>query len=246
MPYIHGLPAALRRRGLTVEVVPGWETRGSPSFNPVGSVSHWTAGPNGGDRPSLKVCVNGRPGLGGPLCNVFLTRNGVAVVVAAGRANHAGKGGAGGLRGNSSVFGTEAENSGGGGWTKEQRWAYPRINAAYVDLGASRKHIYGHHEWAPGRKIDIQDWPMDAMRDAVLGLVTPVPEPAKDLRVLKKKGRQMLVIKLGRSKWSLITGDRLVRISEDLGMQLVAQGLPFAHVDQEDFDALRGALTAEA
>lgn len=175
MPYQTGLVDALKRRGLTVEVVPGWETRGSASFNPKGAVSHWTAGPKKGDRPSLRIVVEGRVGLPGPLCNVFLTRAGVAVVVAAGRANHAGKGGWRGLVGNSAVFGTEAESSGTGDWTAAQRHAYPRVNAAFCDLGGfSPDMVCGHNEWAtpPGRKIDIRDWPMATMRADVARILT--------------------------------------------------------------------------
>ena len=171
MGYATGLPAALARRGLQVEVVPGWQTRGSSAFAPRGAVCHWTAGPRTGDRPSLNVVVNGRPGVPGPLANVFLTRGGVAIVVAAGRANHAGEGGWRGLVGNSTVFGTEAENSGGGEWTDAQRRAYPRINAAYADLGGfGVEMICGHSEWT-SRKIDIRDWDMPAMRAQVAAVI---------------------------------------------------------------------------
>ena len=172
MSYQIGLPEALARRGVWVEVVPGWQSRGSSTFDPRGAVSHWTAGPKAGDRPSLKVCTVGRLDLPGPLCNVFLTRAGTAVVVAAGRANHAGKGGWKGLSGNSTVFGTEAESSGDGDWTDAQRKAYPRVNAAYCDLvGFGPDMLCGHHEWAPDRKIDIRDWPMPAMRASVAAIL---------------------------------------------------------------------------
>lgn len=173
MSYALGLPAALRARGLTVETVPGWETRSAGSFNPHGAVSHWTAGPATRDRPSLSVCINGHGSLAGPLCNVFLTRGGVAIVVAAGRANHAGIGGWRGLVGNSSVFGTEAENSGFDPWTSAQLWSYPRINAAYCDLGGfGPEMVCAHFEWTP-RKIDIRTWPggMPAMRGSVMALL---------------------------------------------------------------------------
>ncbi len=177
MPYQLGLPAALARYGLAVDLVPGAETRGSANFNPKGSVSHWTAGARTGDRGSLKICIDGRPDLSGPLCNTFLPR-GLTVatqrvlVVAMGRANHAGAGGWKGLLGNSAVWGTEAENSGNGEWTDWQRWAYPRINAAYADLSSfDETYCCGHHEWAPTRKKDITDWPMPGMRSAVKSLL---------------------------------------------------------------------------
>lgn len=184
MGYQTGLPAALAAQGLTVELVPGWETRGAASFTPRGAVSHWTAGPRGTTgRPSLSVVIYGRKDVLGPLCNVYLARDGAAVVVAAGRANHAGAGGWRGLTGNSSVFGTEAEAAGDGDWTDAQRWAYPRINAAYCKLGAfGPEWCCGHNEWAPGRKIDIRDWDMTAMRAQVAAQLAgkPTPPPVQE------------------------------------------------------------------
>jgi hypothetical protein len=166
MPYQLGLPAALARFGLVVETVPGWETRGNASFNPKGSVNHHTAGPASGIRPSLHVVTYGRSDLTGPLCNVFLDRNGVAVVVAAGRANHAGQGGYRGLIGNSAVFGTEAESTGIGAnpWTDKQLEAYPKVVAAYHYLmGQNNADTNCNHKtWAPYRKVDCasltDDW----------------------------------------------------------------------------------------
>ena len=168
MPRQTGIPAALKKYGVKYETVPGWRTRGSASFNPKGVVCHWTAGPrNAKGRPSLNVVTYGRPGLSGPLCQVYLDRNGVAVVVAAGRANHAGRGGYKGLSGNSSVFGIEAECGGDGDWTDAQREAYPKVVAALVSLtGRSEKYVCGHNEWTT-RKIDIRDWTMPKMRSEV-------------------------------------------------------------------------------
>lgn len=150
-----GLPAALARFGLTVEVVPGWETRGSSAFNPAATVGHHTAGSSRGTRPSLAICTYGRADLPGPLCNTFTDRNGVAVVVAAGRANHAGRGGFRGLVGNSTVIGHEAEDEGDGRWTDAQRWAFPRVHAAHLWLMKRDASWYcSHRTWAPGRKPD--------------------------------------------------------------------------------------------
>lgn len=176
MPRVIGLPATLATWGCPVELVAGYATRGSTTFSPRGSLSHWTAGPKTGDRPSLHICIHGRTDLPGPLCNVFLTRAGVAVVVAAGRPNHAGSGSWKGLAGNSAVFGTEAENSGGGEWTAAQRVTYPRINAAFAMLGGfDAPMCAGHSEWAPTRKIDIRDYTMERMRREVAALLLEGP-----------------------------------------------------------------------
>ncbi len=169
MPYQLGLPAALAKFGLVVETVPGWEKRGNASFNPKGSVNHHTAGPANGARPSLNIVTNGRSDLKGPLCNVLLDRNGVAVVVAAGRANHAGTGGYKGLTGNSSVFGTEAESTGVGPnpWTQAQLEAYPKVVAAYHYLMGQKTADTNcnHKTWAPYRKVDCAVLPDQWFKD---------------------------------------------------------------------------------
>lgn len=181
MRYL-GIPAALAARGLAVEVVPGWETRGSDSFAPGGVTCHWTAGPRGTTgRPSLGVVTNGRSGLPGPLCNVYLARDGKAVVVAAGRANHAGAGGYRGLKGNSSVFGIEAECGGDGDWTPAMRVAYPKVVAALLSLiGRDASWAMGHNEWAPTRKIDIRDYTMAVMRQQVAAVLAGQPVPVSN------------------------------------------------------------------
>lgn len=183
MPFQTGIVAALQRFGLDVDTVPGWQTRGSSAFNPAGVVGHHTAGPRTGDRPSLDVCVNGRGGanpLDGPLCNVFLPRGltpvqQAPVVVAAGRANHAGAGGWRGLVGNSAVFGIEAEDDGvDGTWTEWQLWAYPRVVAGLLAYVGSDEQLYcAHRTWAPSRKIDPTGIYDAWMRDRVHTLLNP-------------------------------------------------------------------------
>lgn len=192
MGYQTSLPTVLKSMGLTVEVVSGWSTRGSSSFNPKGAVSHWTAGPrNATGRPCLNLVTYGRSDLPGPLCNVYLDRQGIAVVVAAGRANHAGTGGWKGLVGNSSVFGTEAESGGEGDWTPAMRLAYPKINAAYAKIGGFNASMCcGHSEWAPTRKVDIKGYTMDYMRGQIAtllngGSIDPQPDEEDDMKNLK-------------------------------------------------------------
>jgi hypothetical protein len=103
---------ALRDAGVDVVEHPGWQTRGSDRFDPKGVICHHTASAPGRDAPSLGICVDGRPDLPGPLCHVLLSRSGRAIVIAAGRANHAGAGGFRDLSGNSSVLGIEGEYAG--------------------------------------------------------------------------------------------------------------------------------------
>lgn len=175
MGYLN-LPAALAARGLTVEVVPGWETRSNGyDLAAKGALCHWTAGPAGTTgRPSLSIVVNGRANLPGPLANVYLDRKGVAVVVSALSANHGGVGTWGGYSGNSRFFGTEAEAASAADFTVEQRWAYPRVNAAYCDLGPfGADMVASHAEYATpaGRKTDINGYTMADMRAQVAALL---------------------------------------------------------------------------
>jgi hypothetical protein len=73
----------------------GWRTRGNLPFTPEGIIVHHTGGNRIGDAPSLYVVRDrGRPrdDIPPPLCNILLARSGVAHIVAALKANHAGLG----------------------------------------------------------------------------------------------------------------------------------------------------------
>jgi hypothetical protein len=163
MPW---LADALRAGGLPVVEVGDWRARSTGTMQtPIGVLGHHTAGPAGGNFPSLNVVVNGRPGLSGPLAQLGLGRDGTWFVIAAGRANHAGVGVLPWVprdRGNEYLIGVEAESTGRGDWTGPQLDAYPRGVAAllrHLKLPADR--FAGHKEYAPTRKIDPFGWPGD-------------------------------------------------------------------------------------
>lgn len=211
MAYLN-LPAALAKRGLTVETVPGWETRSNGyDLTARAAICHWTAGPRASTtRPSLNIVVNGRPDLTGPLCNVYLDRRGVAVVVSARAANHAGAGNWRGVSGNSKLFGTECEAAGSDDFTALQRVAYPRVNAAFCDLGGfGPEMIAGHYEYAlpKGRKTDPQGYTMDQMRQQVAAILAgppslnPFATPEEDLDA--KQAQQLADI------WTKTVGQKL-------------------------------------
>ena len=155
MGYDTGIATRLRNAGLPVVECSGWQSRGSSSFNPRGSVNHHTAGPSSGATPSLNTCINGRPDLSGPLCNVFQSRepdgNDKAYVVAAGTANHAGSGGWKGLSGNSSVYGLEIEHTGTSPLSEGRQRIAAAIHAAI--FGGDVSYVCQHYEWTT-RKID--------------------------------------------------------------------------------------------
>lgn len=154
MSHHTGVVEALRDHHLEVGFCPGWETRGSSTFWPKGHVAHhdaiatrWTTPPG--------LLISGRPDLAGPLCNTALQSTGKVWMVAAGRANHAGTGGWRGLVGNSTVWGTEAQNAGTGQeWPDEQIDAYTRLSAALAEFfGFTPEMVCRHAEWT-SRKID--------------------------------------------------------------------------------------------
>ena len=172
----------LRAAGLRVVECSGWQSRGSSDFSPRGSVNHHTAGPSSGATPSLNTCINGRPDLAGPLCNVMQSRepdgNDIAYVVAAGRANHAGSGGWKGLSGNSSVWGLEIEHTGTSPLSQGRQQIAARIHAAM--FGGDPSMVCQHFEWT-SRKIDAATGvDPNAFRQMVAaGGQAPVPPPPK-------------------------------------------------------------------
>jgi len=134
MGYQTGILEALRDWNLTVVQVPGWQTRGSSSFDPHGFVAHHDV--IGPQTSCPRIIIDGRSDLPGPLSQFWLERNGRVHLVAAGRANHAGEGSWNGLSGNSSVWGCEANNLGTSAdpWPQAQLEAYYRLAAACADF----------------------------------------------------------------------------------------------------------------
>jgi hypothetical protein len=174
-----GIADRLRAKGLKVVEVSGWRERGSATFSPQGSIDHHTAGPLSGNAPSLNICINGRSDLPGPLCHVLIARDNTCYVIAAGRANHAGTGGYGGLSGNSSVYGVEHENTGTGNepWREDQRDTAARVHAALLSgIGRDSSWVCQHKEWTT-RKIDKWGQTGSDMRNRVNKYLSAAPTP---------------------------------------------------------------------
>lgn len=156
--------AALKAEGVRFTELEGWTTRGRDAatgkrFGPVhGSLNHHTAGTS-----SLQaIAYRGQNGtLPPPLAHAYLPKSGVLVLVAAGRANHAGAAArnsyeaivaetpipkpdkqSGTVDGNDCFYGCETENLGDGRdtYTRAQYDAWVRYNAA----------ICRHHGWGAG------------------------------------------------------------------------------------------------
>ncbi|MCK1536895.1 MULTISPECIES: N-acetylmuramoyl-L-alanine amidase [unclassified Bradyrhizobium] len=179
------LPGVLRDAGLEVLEHPAWQTRGHGDMGKVqGVLCHHTCGPLHGDLPDINVLVDGRPDLGGPLCNIGLGRSGKVYMIAAGKGWHAGAGSWQGVTdGNSHFIGIEAENTGetkgprAEAWPDVQMAAYMRVCAAIIThVGAGVGMVAGHKEYARplGRKND-PSFDMVMFRAGVAQLVANKP-----------------------------------------------------------------------
>lgn len=176
------MPARLRRWGLDVETVPGWEHRGrAGQFDPKVVVCHHTGtkNPRRLEFPTRTVLIDGRSDLAGPLCNFGLSPTGRVLLVAAGVTNNAGRGGWAGFAGNRHTVGIEAENDGVEPWPADQLDAYDLLAACSAEtVGAGAGMVCAHFEWAPHRKDDPHNFDMPAMRSRVSHLLAHPPHAA--------------------------------------------------------------------
>jgi hypothetical protein len=146
--------ALMRARGLRVSAMAGWEDRGrSADFAPRAVLLHHTAAAVDVDR----ILRDGRPDLSGPLCNWAVHRNGGWVLVAAGRANHAGVG----TLPNSASYGVEAtgpDPAGASGPAAFGNYGAYVLGVACILAaeGWDTSAVFGHKETARpvGRKVD--------------------------------------------------------------------------------------------
>lgn len=170
------MPEVLRKSGLKVEEVSGWQYRGHGDVKNIeGVLLHHTAGSSEGNMPSLDTVTRGRSDLKGPLCNLALGRDGTYYVVAAGKAWHAGRGSYMGIDhndGNSHLIGIEAENTGYLHGPRAEPWPEVQMEAYKIGVQALLQYLHlparnaiGHKEWAPDRKtdptFDMQDFRKD-------------------------------------------------------------------------------------
>ena len=187
----------------------GWRERGSSTFSPLGFVWHHTAGPLSGNAPSLAICTYGRTGLPGPLCNLFLARDGTVYVVAAGRANHAGSGSWRGLTGNSSVWGLEIENTGYGTGPKAEPWSPLILDLAARIVRALRvdPDLACHHKEWTSRKVDMHTVGGAAMREAVRKIdYTAPPSPAPPPALAHLESGPMFLVAEGVGLFVIVEG----------------------------------------
>lgn len=188
------LAGALRGAGLTVLEHPGWKTRGKDGMRPRvviahHTATHWTTS----DAVVTNLLARGRSDLPGPLCHLGLNRQGQFIVIAAGKANHAGAGSWLGADESVEAIGIEAYNYGNSvafpsrePWPQVQLDAYQRGVAALLShLGRDQQSVCAHREWAypKGRKPDPSGIDMDQFRLQVAYLL------AKEDTVILRSGK---------------------------------------------------------
>lgn len=166
----------LRAAGLQVEEEPGWRTRSAEededasTYSPIGLVAHETRPETATSSVSgeIRVLIEGRPGLSGPIAQTFISRAGVWHVVAAGLCHHVkqGWGGAFSGYGNTRLLGVEAQHAESESWADKpaQYDAYVRgVAAICKHKGWSAEKVVGHKEHQPGDKPD-PEFNMDRFR----------------------------------------------------------------------------------
>ncbi|HEY9264391.1 MAG TPA: N-acetylmuramoyl-L-alanine amidase [Mycobacterium sp.] len=172
MAYIwqRWMPDAYRKAGLKVVEVSGWENRGRPAstgnFDPRGpKTNHHTGTTTSATKkmPTLRTLIEGRPDLPGPLSQKGIGFDGTVYVIAAGRANHAGKVGKSGVTGmpygadgNALALGDEVDTNGTQTMPKAQRDALAIVNA--VDLKHFKRgtaYLHRHQDISGTGKWDL-------------------------------------------------------------------------------------------
>jgi hypothetical protein len=211
MAKTDGLIRHLRHWGLRVEEKDGWRARERPyGFYPKAVIAHHTASnSSSGNFASEAVVTFGRPDLPGPLCQFLLGRDGTVKIIAGGYSNHAGYGGPrAGIpanQGNTYAYGIEAENNGiGEKWSAKQLNAYYRLCAALLAWIGTKdvSKVFGHKEWAPGRKIDPAGINMDNFRKQVKAALDQGPTiPTIRLSRVKPNKRNNDVLLLKTRLW---------------------------------------------
>lgn len=256
--------ARVRAAGVVVREVPGWEARGATFEQvPCGIVDHHDASTRkSGEWGALGVITTGRPGIPGPLSQWQIARclDGVPklAVVAAGKANHAGRGGprtVGGVHvpangGNGLLYGAEKANDGlSEPHTPAAHYATDVLFAAVLAevRGVGMSRLMGHKTWATpeGRKRDpVYDMAWRQARvAAVLNPPPPVvgPDEAEDDSTMR-----LYLVNHGDGRWSrafLRPSGVIVPVDSNARAEaLKAGGIPETVLTAAEFTALQSAL----
>lgn len=245
MPPAIWLADILKDAGLRLFYVDGWESRGGFGFAPKGVMQHHTVtSPGTADAVvDRMLAIRGSSTVPPPLCNYSTNRDGSVSVIAAGIANHGGKGFWQGYDSNRYFFGDEMKNLG----TSAEPWPIIQLDSARVAAAAVLKHLgadagmlCGHKEYAtpPGRKTDPHTLDMDRERvevDAIMrgdDMLTEKEENVvRDLLALleadglgtreSRKGRLDKIVQIGKN-YPTVPAPGDGGVSEDRVKELIA------------------------
>jgi hypothetical protein len=142
--WLQDLDQALRARGVIFEEYGDWRNCGRPAstgnFDPQGVLCHHTASPSGcSDQDDIDCIMAGNSSAPGPISQLYIGRSGSVYILAAGRANHGGKGKRPGIDTsgcadmNAALIGIEAGASGYDYWPDEQTYTYGEVVFALCD-----------------------------------------------------------------------------------------------------------------
>lgn len=200
----HAAAVACDTVGSTLHAEPGWRTRGHGITPVTWRAAMWhdtVTGPDWSRAQLTRLLRDGRADLPGPIANVQLERSGDAVLIAAGRAYHAGPGrdplGVGVQSGNLHTVGVEAANAGAG---SGERWSPEQYRWAVVFTAALEVPALGHLEWTD-RKQDPWAVDMNRARTDVTEEDTMTPEQEDRLvaRIADQVTRDVWTHPVGRT-----------------------------------------------
>jgi len=208
------LAAEFRAAGLTVIEIEGWQNRGRPAstgnYDPRHGVTNHhtgaTSSPNN-PGPTLRTLIVGRPDLPGPLSPWSVRHDGVVIVIAAGRCNHAGQVGKRvpfavlGADGNALFMGDEVDTNGTQHLPAAQRHSIAVTNRVYLDhfkLPVDRVHR--HADISGTGKWDIGNLTTDQLRADARTLTRPEEDFDMDKNEAKALFREVLREELGTDK----------------------------------------------
>lgn len=185
-----------RAAGLEVIEIEGWKNRGRPAstghFDPRGPETvHHTGSTSSRlvPRPSLNTLIVGRSDLPGPLSQKATDYHGVVILIAAGRANHAGRVGKRGVPGmplgadgNALALGDEVMTNGIQALTPAQRRSIAIQSA--VDLAHfghdDADYAHRHEDISSTGKWDLGSLTTDQLRDDVRAALEEIDMPSAE------------------------------------------------------------------
>lgn len=212
------LGPVLRGAGLKVAEEFGWENRGLGDVGETfGVICHHTGNAAPGVLPTKDVLIHGRSDLRGPLAQLGLGRDGTYFLIAAGLAQHAGKGSFRGITsGNTHFIGIEAEHSGStkDPWPAVQLEAYHRGVAAILGhIGRGSEWCIAHREWAPNRKSDPVNIKMTEFRAAVADILNGTAPPPVLIPRKEPTGQGRPTLRRGADDPLVVTLQNKLRIT---------------------------------